>query len=25
MLTGSLNEDTAVACMKAGASDYVIK
>lgn len=25
MLTGSLNEDTAVSCMKAGASDYVIK
>lgn len=25
ILTGSMNEDTAVACMKAGASDYVIK
>ncbi|MBN1538384.1 MAG: GAF domain-containing protein [Anaerolineales bacterium] len=25
VLTGSLNEDTAVSCMKAGASDYVIK
>ncbi len=25
MLTGSMNEDTAVECMKAGASDYVIK
>jgi PAS domain S-box-containing protein len=25
ILTGSLNEDTAVECMKAGASDYVIK
>ena len=25
MLTGSMNEDTAVACMKAGATDYVIK
>jgi len=25
VLTGSMNEDTAVACMKAGASDYVIK
>ena len=25
MLTGSLNEDIAVSCMKAGASDYVIK
>lgn len=25
MLTGSMNEDTAVDCMKAGASDYVIK
>jgi two-component system cell cycle sensor histidine kinase/response regulator CckA len=25
MLTGSINEDTAVACMKAGAWDYVIK
>ena len=25
MLTGSMNEDTAVECLKAGASDYVIK
>jgi len=25
MLTGSMNEETAVACMKAGADDYVIK
>ncbi|MCX7023927.1 MAG: PAS domain S-box protein [Spirochaetes bacterium] len=25
VLTGSLNEDTAVACIKAGANDYVIK
>lgn len=25
ILTGSMNEDTAVDCMKAGASDYVIK
>lgn len=25
MLTGSMNEDTAVRCMKAGADDYVIK
>lgn len=25
VLTGSMNEDTAVECMKAGASDYVIK
>lgn len=25
MLTGSLNEETAVACMKAGADDYVLK
>jgi PAS domain S-box-containing protein len=25
ILTGSMNEDTAVACMKAGATDYVIK
>ncbi len=25
ILTGSMNEDTAVACMKAGADDYVIK
>ncbi len=25
VLTGSMNEDTAVACMKAGAADYVIK
>jgi PAS domain S-box-containing protein len=25
LLTGSMNEETAVACMKAGASDYVIK
>ncbi len=25
ILTGSMNEDTAVACMKAGAADYVIK
>jgi PAS domain-containing protein len=25
MVTGSMNEDTAVACMKAGAWDYVIK
>ncbi len=25
ILTGSMNEDTAVSCMKAGASDYVIK
>ena len=25
VLTGSMNEDTAVTCMKAGASDYVIK
>jgi len=25
VFTGSMNEDTAVACMKAGASDYVIK
>jgi PAS domain S-box-containing protein len=25
ILTGAINEDTAVACMKAGASDYVIK
>ncbi|MDZ7721449.1 MAG: PAS domain S-box protein [candidate division KSB1 bacterium] len=25
MLTGSMNEDTAVECMKAGAADYVIK
>lgn len=25
MFTGSINEDTAVACMKAGASDYIIK
>jgi PAS domain S-box-containing protein len=25
MLTGSMNEDTAVECMKAGADDYVIK
>ena len=25
ILTGSMNEDTAVRCMKAGASDYVIK
>lgn len=25
LLTGSMNEDTAVACMKAGAADYVIK
>lgn len=25
ILTGSMNEDTAVACMKAGAVDYVIK
>jgi PAS domain S-box-containing protein len=25
MLTGSINEETAVACMKAGANDYVIK
>lgn len=25
VLTGSMNEDTAVNCMKAGASDYVIK
>ncbi len=25
MLTGSMNEETAVACMKAGANDYVLK
>ncbi len=25
MLTGSMNEETAVSCMKAGANDYVIK
>ncbi|MHB8766244.1 MAG: two-component system sensor histidine kinase NtrB, partial [Deferrisomatales bacterium] len=25
ILTGSMNEDTAVACMKAGAADYVLK
>ncbi len=25
MLTGSINEETAVACMKAGANDYVLK
>ncbi|WP_304244053.1 histidine kinase dimerization/phosphoacceptor domain -containing protein [Gracilinema caldarium] len=25
ILTGSINEDTAVACMKAGANDYVLK
>lgn len=25
VLTGSINEDTAVACMKAGADDYVLK
>jgi putative nucleotidyltransferase with HDIG domain len=25
MLTGSMNEETAVACLKAGANDYVIK
>ena len=25
MVTGSINEDTAVECMKAGASDYVLK
>jgi PAS domain S-box-containing protein len=25
MLTGSMNEDTAVVCLKAGATDYVIK
>ena len=25
ILTGSMNEDTAVECMKAGAWDYVIK
>jgi len=25
LLTGSMNEETAVACMKAGATDYVIK
>jgi PAS domain S-box-containing protein len=25
VLTGTINEDTAVACMKAGANDYVIK
>ncbi|MGB4572282.1 MAG: HD domain-containing phosphohydrolase [Rectinemataceae bacterium] len=25
ILTGSMNEDTAVACMKAGANDYVLK
>ena len=25
MFTGSINEDTAVACMKAGAADYIIK
>ncbi len=25
LLTGSMNEETAVACMKAGASDYIIK
>ncbi len=25
ILTGAINEDTAVACMKAGAADYVIK
>jgi len=25
LLTGSMNEETAVACMKAGAADYVIK
>ncbi|MFO7789688.1 MAG: PAS domain S-box protein [Bacteroidales bacterium] len=25
VLTGSMNEETAVACMKAGASDYVLK
>lgn len=25
MLTGSMNEETAVACMKAGADDYVLK
>src|SRR5690606_15094565 len=25
ILTGSINEETAVACMKAGANDYVIK
>ncbi|MDD4426661.1 MAG: response regulator, partial [Mariniphaga sp.] len=25
VLTGSMNEETAVACMKAGANDYVIK
>ena len=25
MVTGSINEDTAVDCMKAGASDYVFK
>ena len=25
LVTGSLNEDTAVACMKAGAADYIIK
>jgi PAS domain S-box-containing protein len=25
ILTGSMNEETAVACMKAGASDYVVK
>jgi len=25
IVTGSMNEDTAVACMKAGAADYVIK
>lgn len=25
ILTGSMNEDTAVACMKAGATDYLIK
>ena len=25
MVTGSINEDTAVECMKSGASDYVLK
>ena len=25
VLTGSMNEETAVACMKAGANDYVLK
>jgi len=25
MVTGSINEDTAVECMKAGATDYVLK